>query len=137
MRPTAPVQIATRFAAALDAEDYEAAGRLLAADCAYDTGTQTLVGSAEILASYRAAGEFARQRLEAVAYSSSVTVISRDEALIHFRDHITCGGESHVYQCQQQVRLDAVGAIQAIRQLELPGERERLQAFFARHGLNR
>ena len=60
-------QIAARFAAALDAEDYRSAAALLTSDCTYETGTKTLIGRDAVVESYRSAGRFARQNLDAVS----------------------------------------------------------------------
>ncbi|MCI0461459.1 MAG: nuclear transport factor 2 family protein [Gemmataceae bacterium] len=127
--------VARRFAAALDADDFEAVRPLLAPDCAYDTGKETLIGPDSILDLYRANGASARTKFDRIEYASGVTGFGPDSAVILFTDRVTQGGESHTYRCRQRLRYDANGRIVAITHEELPGEREQLLAFCARHGI--
>jgi hypothetical protein len=127
--------VVSRFAKALDAEDYDAARLLLASACAYETASGTLAGPDAILQSYREAGAAARRKLDAVEFSSSVAAVTPSEAVITFTDRIVCRGEGHEYRCAQRAWVTAQGLIDRIRHEELPGQREALQAFFARHGV--
>jgi hypothetical protein len=118
-----------RFAAALDAEDYLAAGALLAAGCVYHTGGEPLRGPEAILASYRASGAAAAARFEAVQYTSAVRLCGPSVAVVTFTDRVRRRGRWHEYRCRQRVRVGAAGLIVEIRHEELPGERERLREF--------
>jgi SnoaL-like domain len=123
------VRTARRLAEALDAEDYSAAGAVLAEGCVYHTGTATLKGRDAIIASYRANGEAARGRFDAIEYASRVEASGPSEAVIGYTDRVRIGDRWHEYHCRQHVRIDETGVIEEIRHEELPGERERLQEF--------
>lgn len=128
------LRAAHRLAEALDAEDYSAARALLAAGCLYHTGATVLTGPDAILASYRANGEAARGRFDAIEYASAVEPSGPAGAVITYTDRVRRGGEWHQYSCRQQVRVSEAGLVEEIRHEELPGERQRLQEFERRTG---
>lgn len=69
--PDNSADVARRFAAALDAEDYAAAIELLADDCVYRSRSGPIVGLAAIVTSYRGIGDAARRQLDAIEYTSA------------------------------------------------------------------
>jgi hypothetical protein len=121
-------EIATRFAAALDADDFDAVRPLLAPDCRYEVRGAVLVGPDAILASYRAASEGGRREFDRLSYSSLVIHAENDSATIEFADHIERAGAAHTFRSRQHLTITA-DLITAIRHEDLPGERERLAAF--------
>ena len=123
--------VAERFAAALDHDDFDAAGKFLAEDCEYFTGKEVLRGRAEIMASYRENGEQARRTFDEIEYASVVQISAGGEPVILFTDRIRKGRLSHRYQCRQRLTVRADGKVAAIHHEEIPGEREKLQHFFA------
>jgi hypothetical protein len=122
------LEIANRFAAALDAEAYENALLLLDADCVYESPDGTLIGPESIIASYRANGDRARSRFDEITYSSAVEE-SGVEFVITYTDRLRLGDRRHQFRCRQRVRFNAEGRIVCIRHEEIPGERERLREF--------
>jgi hypothetical protein len=127
------LRTARGLAQALDGEDYAAARQLLAENCVYHTGKGVLTGADPITASYRANGDSARKRFDAIEYASQVEPVDALRAVITYTDRVRRGEEWHEYRCRQQVRVDERGRIVEIRHEELPGERERLEEFAARH----
>ena len=87
--------IATRFAVALDAEDYATLGELLSIDCEYVARTDAFVGPEAIIASYREAGAWAKASIDSVTYESSVRVVNEDSAIVIFVDHFQDSGLRH------------------------------------------
>jgi len=124
--------IASRFAAALDAEDYSTARRLLADTCVYRIGAETIAGPDAIIDSYRRNGESAKQRFDAVEYVSDVELVDQSTAAIAYTDRLRLGNQWHEFRCRQRVRIGADGLVEEITHEELPGERERLKDFEAR-----
>jgi hypothetical protein len=122
-------KVAERLAAALDAEDYEAVGRLLSVECVYHSPEGPLIGPAAIIASYRGHGASGRDRFEKIEYASQVDGKSRTEAMITFFDRVKRNGRWHEFRCRQHVSINADGHVTGIRHEEIPGERERLRAF--------
>jgi ketosteroid isomerase-like protein len=134
--PKEVLSIAAQFAAALDADDFEGAARLLAEDCVYEIAGGGGTGPQAIIASYRSAAEWGRQNLHEVIFHSEVEESGEDWAAIRFTDRVRHGTSTHVYHCRQIVTVSA-GKICHIRHAEIPGEREALLAFFRAAGLKR
>jgi hypothetical protein len=123
--------IAGQFAAALDAEDYEAAFALLAEDCLYEINGALRSTRHAIIESYRASADDARRRFDDVEYLSGVAAIADDAAVITFIDRLRLGDHWHEHRCRQHIAVNHRGLITAISHEELPGEREHLAAFEA------
>lgn len=51
--------------------------------------------------------------------------------MIEFTDNLQHAGQRHLYRCRQGIRIDERGLVVEITHEELPGERERLEAFLA------
>ena len=66
------LKIATRFATALDNEEYDVAVVLLAEDIEYTCRGETHLGPASVIATYQANGEVAKT-FDSVQYQSEVT----------------------------------------------------------------
>jgi len=126
--------LARRFAALLDTDDFASLAPMLAAACVYDTGRGALVGPEAIVASYRGASDRARASLDAMRFESELIAADERSAVVLFRDHITLRGRTHVHTCHQRVEFAPDGTVTCIEHRELPGERERLEAFLARGG---
>ena len=124
--------VANGFAAALDAEDYSSAHALLAPDCVYQIRNETLTGADVIIDSYRENGATAKRRFDALEYMSEVQATGESTAVILFIDRVRLQDQWHEYRCRQHLTVGIAGQIVEIRHEELPGERERLQAFESR-----
>ena len=134
---TSRMEVAERFAESLDREDYETASRLLHDDCVYTIGGQVHRGKEAILASYRKAGDWVAENLDAVRYESSVRPSPTGGATVDFVDHLEHAGERLTHRCEQHLELDAEGKIVSIRHVDPPGEAEAVRAFLERVGVAR
>lgn len=128
--------LAARFAAALDANDFEAATALLAPDCRYESPDGPLVGSTRIVESYRS-HDARRALFDHVAYESEIVAVSDASATIRFIDLLEKSGQRHVYSCHQEIAVNEAGLICRIAHREIPGERDAALAFYRRVGLTR
>ena len=128
------MELAQRFATALDEEDYAVVVGCLAADCVYRISGEIHRGPEAIIASYRSHGEWAAKHLDRVRYESHVRDEGGDVA-IEFVDHIEQGGRAHTYRCEQRLSFDDGGQISVIEHVDLPGEGEALNDFFRAVGL--
>ena len=127
--PLANREIVSRFASALDAEDYSAAHDLLAEGCVYHAPKDTvLTGPDAIIASYRGNGDRARDRFDTIRYSHEVRQDDEETFTIAYRDELTQAGRSHTFTCCQVAHCRA-GQIDKIIHQELPEQREALDAF--------
>lgn len=126
--------IIAQWAAALDADDFDAARALLAPDAAYVMRDETLRGADAILGSYRDATRSAHATFDEVRYRSEVVRASGRAATIRFHDELRAGDRWLHHACEQDVELDADGRVARIVHRDLPGERERLIAFLDETG---
>ncbi len=136
MNGESSLAISRRFAAALDRCDFAQATGYLAADCRYEIGGKALNGRDAIIASYRESAEWGRRMLDGVVYESDVRS-EGDHFAVLYTDRITHGGETCEYRSRQHLWLNADGQVMKIVHEELSGEREKLNGFFARHGVKR
>lgn len=132
---TDPLEVVRRFAAALDREDYRAAHGLLHPRCVYTIRGAMIEGPEAIVDSYRGNGDTAARVFDEIAYGSEIAAGEDGWIVVRFFDRITHAGERLEHVCEQWVRVDAAGAIVRIEHRDLPGERERLEAFKKRHEL--
>lgn len=127
--PDATLEVATQFARALDEEDYPAARALLAPDCDYEIRGDTHRGPDAIVASYKGNGDEAARKFDTIEYDSAVRLEAPTRAVIQFTDRIRHAGQSFTHICEQHVTVNADRLITRIEHRDLPGERERLEAF--------
>jgi hypothetical protein len=116
------------FASSLDAEDYQSTLSYLADHCIYESPTGELTGPAAILGSYKASGDVARGRFDSVVYRHEITPLGEGWYRIAFIDELFSGRRSHVFRCNQRVRIDK-GKIVRIIHEKIPGQRDRLNTF--------
>ena len=131
-----PQAIAKQFAQALDRCDFAEAGRYISSDCRYQTGSEELVGPQAILASYAESAQWGSETLDQVIYESEVQGEGSNLSVL-YTDRITHGGLTHDYRCRQHLSINPAGLIFKIVHEELPGEREKLNEFWARCGVRR
>ncbi len=136
--PDPNISVASRFAAALDVEDYDALHALLSEDCEYVTRHgATLVGVAPIVESYSRAAAWVRENIETVAYESFVRLTNGRTAIVTFVDHLEHAGVRHTYSCEQELQFKADGRICRITHREIRGEREAADVFLLQIGVTR
>ena len=132
------VDVVTRFAVALDEEDYPTAHALIDPACRYTLNDLTFNGPDEIVASYKGNGDTAAQKFDAISYGSAVRAGTGDDAawtIIRFSDHLEHAGEKLDHYCEQWCQVNDAGFIARIEHRDLPGEAEALKAFKTRHGM--
>jgi len=103
------LEAAKRFATALDDEDYAALEMLLADECRYDSPRGMLLGADVVI----------------------------DTAVVTFLDKFEHAGNRHTYSCEQLLHIDTSGRICRIVHIEIPGEREAVDAFLDSIGVRR
>lgn len=134
--PQSPLTLATAFAQCLDRNDFAGARRYLADDCRYSYASQNLIGPEAVLASYEQNYLSAKDQLDEIVFESRIEPISESVMRTHYTDKIRKGESRHEYRCAQDLRI-AGDLIAEITHVELPGENERLKAFFASIGIQR
>lgn len=125
-----PRAVAEAFSRALDRSNFSAARALLAADCAYDLGTEVLVGPDAVLESYARSARWAERHLDEVRYESSVLRVDGDRATILYTDYLLkAPAQWHRHRCEQDVVVNADGRIVRIVHRELEREADNLTAY--------
>ncbi len=122
------LEIAQQFAAALDHDDYDAAGAVMHPNCMYAIREKTIEGPAAILDSYRTASQTGRSTFDELHFASSVSRADTTHAVIEFIDDLVHNGQQHRHRCQQIVTIKNE-RITVIEHCDLDGERESLDAF--------
>ena len=129
------VEVARRFAKALDAEDYQTARAFLSAECEYTCRGSIFQGPDAIIASYQGTGDGAKRNFDSIHYESAVTGLSATTSLIHFTDHLCHRNERLTFKCQQQVEVNTDNLIIRIEHIDLAGQREALAEYMKKVGL--
>jgi hypothetical protein len=138
LTPQRVAAIAAAFAAALDADDFAAAGRMLADACVYEAPAGRLMGRGSIMASYASAAAWVWKTFDDVRYESAVEHVEDRTAELRFTDYFAkAPARWHRHRCRQAVTLDLAGAIVRIVHHEVEGERARLDAYFRACGIER
>ncbi len=126
-----------KLAQALDDDDYEAAGAVLAPNVTYDIGDDTSHGRDAVLESYRKASEMAHRLFDEVGYDHETIDEGRGRFRIHYGDILTVGDETMRHKAEQMVTVEPGLGVVHIEDRPVPGERERVDEFLRRHGLTR
>ncbi len=129
--------VAERFAHALDVDDFRGAAGLLEEGCLYRLRGEEIRGRERVIWSFTRASEWAHSNLDQVTYEHSVDTHSELNATIRFIDVFEHSGEKIVHECLMHVELGPNGPIRKLTLEELPGERERVDAFLNNVGVQR
>lgn len=121
----------SRFARALDDEDYATAGACLAESCRYLCRGEQFDGSAAIIASYRGNAEQARA-FDSIRYESHVDRTAAQAFRIRFVDHIRHAGHEMTFRSEQHVETDGQGRIIWIEHVDAPEQLAALEVFKSR-----
>jgi hypothetical protein len=126
------------LAQALDRDDYQMAASVLADRVEYTVGDEAIVGPDAVVASYRAASEMAHRLFDEVGYHHEVLVTDDPITFrVGYTDVLTVAGETLVHSAEQVVTATPDDGVIRIVNVDLPGERERVDEFLTRHGLSR
>jgi hypothetical protein len=128
---------ATRFAAALDEGDWAGVAAQLHDDCGYECRGSTMRGAAAIVDSYRGVDQWVKATFDNVRYESAITALSDGRVRIDFRDRMDHGAHHLDFRCAQLLTIGGDGRITAIEHVDLPGERDKADAFNAACGVTR
>ena len=129
------VDVVERFAASLDAEDYQAVATLLSEECEYAIRGRSYFGPTAIIELYRETGDCAKRDVDNVKYESAVRSLAHNLAVIHFKDHLCHNGRHFTFECQQLVEVGDDSLITRIEHVDLAGQREALAQFMQQIGV--
>lgn len=134
---TSPLEYVEMLAAALDRDDYETAALTMAEDVEYTIGGKHLVGPEAIVESYRASSQRARRMFDGVEYAHDVKPTEDPNRFrVGYQDILSIGTETLTHMAEQHVTAAADVGVTHIVNVDLDGEREKVEGFLARHGLS-
>ncbi|MCC6750118.1 MAG: nuclear transport factor 2 family protein [Deltaproteobacteria bacterium] len=134
--PSPDIEVVNGFSAALDADDFEAASRLMRADCTFVSADKTLEGREAVLAAYDRNSRRARALFSLVRYRSRFDRRLPDGGYrVLMTDELHAGEAVHEYTSLQTLYLSDEGLIYRILWEELPGQREATRSFCTSHGI--
>lgn len=126
------------LAQALDDDDYVTAASVMADNVEYTIGDEKLHGRDAVIDSYRAGSEMARRIFDRVDYSHEVVPTDDPRVFsISYTDALTASGETLTHMVEQIVTVRPGDGVARIRNVDLPGEAEKVDDFMKRHGLSR
>lgn len=129
--------IVERLATALDSDDYRSAAGVLAQDMVYQLGTKILVGPEAAIESYRAASKQAHHLFDRVHYDHEIIESDGSTFRVKYLDILFIDDERLVHHAEQLVTVDPDLEVVRIINVDVPGEREKVDEFLARHGRSR
>lgn len=133
-----PLDYVETLAEALDHDDFVTAASVMAGDVVYSIGGKQLTGRDAVVESYRAASAMARRVFEHVEYSHEV--IRTDDShffRVSYSDLLTAGSEVLTHMAEQHVTVEPGVGVAHIENVDLPGEKEKVDKFLERHGVTR
>lgn len=135
---SSPAEVVEQLAESLDQDDFEAAGSVMAERVEYSVGNEVLVGPNAVVDSYRTASGMAHRLFDRVEYGHTVWATDDPNTFrISYSDTLTVSGETLTHMAEQRVTVDPDKGVIRIVNVELPGEREKVDGFLQRHGLTR
>ncbi len=133
-----PIEFVKSLADALDADDFETAADNMADDVVYTIGDRVYEGPAAIVASYRESSEMAGRIFDEVGYDHVVFPTDDPNTFrVSYSDILTVGDDVLHHQAEQHLTVSPGSGVVRIVNVEVPGEREKLDEFLAKHGLSR
>ncbi|HEX6299239.1 MAG TPA: hypothetical protein VF148_02090 [Acidimicrobiia bacterium] len=135
---SSPTDVVERLADALDRDDYVTAASLMADRIEYIIGEQEKSGPEAVIASYRDASQMAHRLFDRVEYGHHVMPTHDPNTFqVSYSDTLTVAGETLKHMAEQHVTVAPAEGVVRIVNIEVPGEREKVDAFMERHGLAR
>jgi hypothetical protein len=133
-----PMDLVERLAEALDGDDYATAASVMADRVEYAIGERRLRGPDSVVASYRGSSETAHRLFDRVEYGHHVVPTDDPNTFrVSYSDTLSVAGETLEHMAEQHVTVVPGEGVVRIVNVDLPGERERVDAFMRRHGLRR
>lgn len=130
------MDLVERLAQALDDDDYATAASVMADRIEYSIGNQQLHGPEPVLASYRDSSEMAHRLFDRVEYGHHLMPTDDPNTFrVSYSDTLTVAGETLKHTAEQHVTAVPGDGVVRIVDVDLPGERDKVDGFMKRHGL--
>src|SRR5262249_1516401 len=99
------LEIAERFAKALDHNQFDRAAAFIDVYCRYTFRDKRIEGRESIIDAYRTNAEKAAEALDEIQYFSELEDMDEDQVLIKYLDRIRKGAQWHDYRCAQKLTI--------------------------------
>ena len=98
--------IAIQFGSSLDRDEYSVTRSVLADNCQYIIGNETLLGPDKISKSYEDNMIAGRKKLDKLEWGKcKIEDISDFEFYVHFTDYLTHKSKEYIHRCKQKVTI--------------------------------
>jgi len=135
---TSPADLVEQLAEALDRDDWPSVASAMAERVHYSIGEEELIGPEDVVASYRTASEMAHRLFDRVEYGHQLVPTDDPNTFrVGYSDTLTVSGETLTHQAEQHVTVAPGEGVVRIVNVEVPGERAKIDEFLERHGLSR
>lgn len=135
---TSQIDIVEQLAEALDRDDYTAAASTMADRVEYSIGDRELTGPKAVVDSYRTASGVAHSLFDRVEYGHQVSTTDDPNTFrVSYSDTLILSGETLTHMAEQHVTVAPGEGVVRIINVDVPGERDKVDAFLERHGLSR
>jgi ketosteroid isomerase-like protein len=131
------VEQARLLAEAMRRDDWDAAARLLAPDCAYFHVARDVRGPQAIIECFQRDKKWGADQLDSVERERSVGPGPDGRAVITSLYHIHHRGHSLTIRSEHIIELDEAGLIERIEQIELASQANALFRFYMKVGIIR
>ena len=129
-------QTAIKFGTLLDQDDFSNFKLLLKPNCIYEIGDQIYNNRAAIAGLYEKNMKEGKVKFDELVWGKSeIKQVSENEYDVYFSDFLKHQGIEHNYKCKQRITINENHLVEKIVHMELPGEREKLLAFYEKVGL--
>lgn len=128
--------LARKFVAMMDSNQYVEAGQLMFSTCRYFYRDSVLTGVDKIVQTYVGNYESAKDQLDEICFVSEIVPESDNTFRLKYLDRIRKGSSWFEHRCEQTIRIENSKVVE-IRHFDLPGEPEKLKAWFSEMGIKR
>jgi len=128
--------VALKFGTTLDADNFTSFKNIIAPECNYHIGDELYVGPDEIAGLYEKNLIEGKAKFDKLVWGKCrIEKVEPDIFEVYFSDFLTHQGITHNYQCKQRITINDSLLVIKIQHIELPNQREALNAFYEKVGL--
>jgi len=124
-------QTAINFGHFLDQDDFVSFKSILDEKCIYEINDEILKGKDNIAGLYETNMKAGKAKFDKLEWGKSeIKEVESNVFDVHFSDNLLHKGIQHNYRCKQRITINANCLVEKIVHMELPGERESLNAYY-------
>lgn len=138
MENNAKLNVAIKFGQTLDNDDFENFKKILDPKCHYEIGCQVLTTNDSIAGLYEKNMKAGKLKFDELRWGEAeVKQVNENDFDVYFSDFLKHQGIAHNYKCKQRITINDQNLVEKIEHIELPGEKEKLTAYYQKVGLTK